>query len=718
FGVTVRERGNRIGDISGMAPLARIAVYKACWGFTDDPDGGCWSNDSVAAIDQAVADGVDAINFSISGTSDNYLDAVEIAFLFANAAGIFVGAASGNEGPGAGTTNHPSPWLTTVAAGTHDRLLRATLTLGNGVTFEGASLNDDQTRNLPIVYAGDIPADGADPAEAALCFPETLDPQEARGKMVICDRGVNARVEKSQTVDEAGGRAMILVNVTPGTLNADIHYVPSIHLNEVDGLAVKLYASTNFRPRGRIGESRVETDPTAPVIAGFSSRGPSEAGGDILKPDIMAPGVDVLAAVSPIAGQGLNYDFFQGTSMATPHIVGIGAVLTSAHPDWSAAALRSAMMTTAMDTAAGAFDEGSGQAAPNAALNPGLVYDNTFPEYLGFLCGTGQLMSPACASLAIDPSDLNQPNISIGDLAGSQTVTRTVTNVGGAGTYNVAVNAPAGIDVVVSPTSLTLGAGESASYQVTLTRTTAALDTYAMGSLSWSDGTHNVRSVIAVRPVQLAAPDEVFGMGTTGSIDYTVDFGYSGPFSATPHGLLAATQTAGFVVDDPANNINTALATGVGITVHAIPVPAGTAVARFSLFDDFTDGNDDLDLYVFDSAGNFIGGSGTATSEEQVDVVFPAPGSYFVVVHGFATDESSGGPGSNYTLFNWNVSSAPNGGLPTDLMITAPTEAVLGTSATITVSWAGLTGGEKYLGAVLYNDGVGVIDLTIVTVNA
>jgi hypothetical protein len=432
----------------------------------------------------------------------------------------------------------------------------------------------------------------------------------------------------------------------------------------------------------------------------------------------MAPGVDVLAAVSPIAGQGLNYDFFQGTSMATPHIVGIGAVLTSAHPDWSAAALRSAMMTTAMDTAAGAFDEGSGQAAPNAALNPGLVYDNTFPEYLGFLCGTGQLMSPACASLAIDPSDLNQPNISIGDLAGSQTVTRTVTNVGGAGTYNVAVNAPAGIDVVVSPTSLTLGAGESASYQVTLTRTTAALDTYAMGSLSWSDGTHNVRSVIAVRPVQLAAPDEVFGMGTTGSIDYTVDFGYSGPFTASPHGLMVATQTAGFVVDDPANNINTALATGVGITVHAIPVPAGTAVARFSLFDDFTDGNDDLDLYVFDSAGNFIGGSGTATSEEQVDVVFPAPGSYFVVVHGFATDESSGGPGSNYTLFNWNVSSAPNGGLPTDLMITAPTEAVLGTSATITVSWADLAAGEKYLGAVLYNDGVGVIDLTIVTVNA
>jgi hypothetical protein len=686
-------------------------MYKACWGFGEDPEGGCYSVDTVAAIDQAVADGVDVINYSISGTSDNFLDPVEVAFLFAADAGVFVAASAGNDGPGASTANHPSPWLTTVAAGTHDRTFTAELTLGNGAVYSGASLQPSGTPSLPMVYSGSIPAAGATVADAALCFPGSIDPAQAAGKMVVCDRGVSARVEKSQVVADAGGLAMVLVNVTPSTLNADIHAVPSIHVDDVSGAAIKAYVA-GASPTGSLSPGVQGIDANAPEVAGFSSRGPTT--GDILKPDITAPGVDVLAAYSPDHG-GHSFDFLSGTSMSSPHIAGIAAVIMSAHRTWSPAMVKSALLTTAADIRGfGPFDEGSGQVTPNSALQPGLVYDADFDDYVAFLCGTGQL--GGCDDIAIDPSDLNTPNISIGDLAGSQTVTRTVTNVGSTGTFRARVQAPRGVNVTVSPTSLVIPEGGSASYTVTFERTTAALGQYAIGSLQWTSRNVRVRSVIAVRPVQLAAPGEVFGSGTTGSVAYDIAFGYTGAFTAAPHGLVAPTTTPGTVVDDPANNINTALASGVGITTHVVSIPAGTALARFSLFDEFTDGADDLDLYVFGPGPTFpfAGGSGTATSEEQVDLISPAAGDYIVVVHGFETD----GPDSNYTLFDWLVSSTPaDGSGATDLTITAPWAAVLGTTGTVTVNWDGLAADQKYLGGVSYNDGTGQVGFTTVTVN-
>ena len=127
------------GSINGIAPRARIATYKVCW--ADQPTGGgCFSSDSVAAIDQAVADGVDVINYSISGTRTNFRDSVEIAFLFAADAGVFVAASAGNSGPTLSTVAHPGPWLTTVAAGTHNRDGAGSTTLGNAVTYNGASM--------------------------------------------------------------------------------------------------------------------------------------------------------------------------------------------------------------------------------------------------------------------------------------------------------------------------------------------------------------------------------------------------------------------------------------------------------------------------------------------------------------------------------------------------------------------------------------------------
>jgi hypothetical protein len=540
------------------------------------------------------------------------------------------------------------------------------------------------------------------------------------GNMVLCDRGVIDRVAKSLAVQQAGGSAMILANVGPGTLNADLHAVPSIHVDTAAGNEIRDYVATANDPTAQISPRTSGTDTNAPEVAAFSSRGPLLGSSDLLKPDIMAPGVDILAAVSPLEA-GRNFDFLSGTSMSSPHIAGLAAVVKSAHPDWSPMMIKSALMTTSTDTAATPFDEGTGHVTPNAALDPGLVYDSGFNDWFGFLCGTGQLVSAACSVLEIDPSDLNTPNIAVGELTGAQTVTRTVTNVGPAANYTVEVDAPAGIDVEVSPTMLSLAPGESASYEVTFTATDAAtIGDYSFGNLLWTDNAgHDVRSALVVRPFQLAVPAQVNGTGAVGSLSFDVDFGYTGVYSAAAHGLEPATLTPGTVVDDPANDINTALSTGVGVTRHFVNVPSGTALARFSLFDEYTDGNDDLDLYVFSGAGAFVGGSGSATSAEQVDLLLPAGGTYQVFVHGWQTD----GPDANYTLFDWSVSATP--ATPADaypLMIdSAPTEATLGESATIDVSWdvSGdpMAEGRKYLGAVSHSDGSGLIDLTIVAID-
>lgn len=333
-----------------------------------------------------------------------------------------------------------------------------------------------------------------------------------------------------------------------------------------------------------------------------------------------------------------------------------------------------------------------------------MVYEAGWVDWLGFLCGTGQLTASYCPSIKIDPSDLNVPSIAIGSLAGQQTIKRRVTNVsGGPLTMNAAVSGVAGIAVTVSPSTLTPANGESKDFTVTFTSmASATLNAYTGGQLTWSDGTHSVRSPIVVRPAALAAPAQVSG-------SYDVSFGYTGPFTVTPRGLVPATQTTGNVMDDPANDINTALSTGVGITVHPIVVPAGTTYARFSLFDNATDGNDDLDLYVFRSNGSLAGSSGSGTSAEEVNVLNPVAGTWFVVVHGWQAD----GPDANYTLFSWTLGDSDAG----NMTVTAPASATVGATGTIGLTFSGLDAATKYLGSVVYGGAAGMPSPTIVRVD-
>ncbi len=463
------------GKISGMAPRARISTYKVCWDDGNPDTGGCFTADSAAAMDQAVADGVDVINFSISGTTTSFLNVVEVAAFNAAAAGVFVAMSAGNTGPGASTVSHPSPWLTTVAASTHDRPAVGRVTLGNAATFDGVSQIVTTVGPAPVVRAQDAGLPGANPNLLRQCFSAfepnsggqaVLDPAAVAGKIVVCERGGalpnNARVDKSRAVQNAGGVGMILINTAVNSLNGDLHSVPTVHLPNTNLAEIQAYAQTAGATATLSPVPGATVD--APQIASFSSRGPSAATFDQLKPDVSAPGVDVLAGYSPasIVQPGFLFNMVSGTSMSSPHVAGIGALLKHKHPTWSPAMIKSSLMTTANNlhgtfaatgTASAdanrAFAQGAGHVQPTLAADPGLVYDNNATDWLRFICGTGQLAASECAPFGgpIDPSDLNLASITIGDMAGAQTVTRTVRSVGSSPeTYSVSFTGLPGID--------------------------------------------------------------------------------------------------------------------------------------------------------------------------------------------------------------------------------------------------------------------------------
>jgi subtilisin family serine protease len=736
--------GVSVGSASGMAPAARLAIYKIGWHQPDGTASGS-TEDIAAAIDDATADGVDVINLSFAGSRSFIVDPVELAFMFAADAGVFVATSAGNNGPAAGTVAHNSPWLTTVAASTHDRSFTRTVTLGNGVTYRGPGVGP-AVPSSPLVSAADVGLPGVDATAARLCFSDVdattpgvqpaLDPAKVTGKVVACDRGTNARVDKSLAVRNAGGVGMILMNPTPNSLNADFHFVPTIHVDEMVRTAILGYIASAGAGATASLSAATRITVEAPAMAAFSSNGPALAGGgDLLKPDITAPGVDVIASVSPPGDNGNTYDAFSGTSMSSPHIAGIAALLIGKNPNWSPMTVRSAMMTTASQTDnagkpivgptgtsnATPLNFGSGHVTPAPAFDPGLVYDSGLTDWVRYGCGIGQMqlvfVPAVCNSFgSIDPSNLNYPTLAVGDLAGSQTLTRTVTNVtDDGGIYDVKVAAPAGTTVTVSPTHLVIGAGRSKSYTVRITRTTAPLDAWTFGSLTWlekkgntSPHNHSVRSNIAVRPVAIAAPTEISVSGTSGSSPVSIMPGYTGTLAATPHGLAADSGTM-FALTGTNTNFNPAApAAGPAVGKATVTVPAGSRLARFATFDaDYAAGMD-LDVCVYRAGTTtLVGSSAGGTAEESVSIT--DAGSYDIYVVVFAQPGGATGPVAVH-FHSFVVPAAAS-----SLTATPATQSVtVGVRATVTVGWSGLTAGTHYLGVVDYTDGSAAIGSTIV----
>ncbi|WOL10604.1 subtilisin-like protease SBT1.3 [Canna indica] len=526
--------GYATGTARGMSPHARVAVYKVCW------TGGCFSSDILAAVDRAVADGVDVLSISLGGgVSAYHRDSLSIAAFGAMEMGVFIACSAGNAGPDPISLTNVSPWITTVGASTMDRDFPAIVKLGNGMNITGVSLykgrqNLSPAVQYPLVYMG---GNSSGPDPRSLCLEGSLDPHIVAGKIVVCDRGVSPRVQKGQVVKDAGGVGMILVNTAANgnELVADSHLLPAVAVGETAGEAIRRYLKAGARPTATLSfeGTKVGIRPS-PVVAAFSSRGPNILTLEVMKPDVIAPGVNILAAWSGEASPSslvadhrrVVFNILSGTSMSCPHVGGVAALLKAKHPEWSPAAIKSALMTTAYvhdntyrplrDAASSApssaYDHGAGHIHPSKAIDPGLVYDIGPEDYFEFLCT--QSLTPAqlkvftkhsnrtCKHAMASAGDLNYPAISAvfrQRPAVTLTLQRVVTNVGPpASTYNVKVSAFKGAEVRVEPKSLRFERhNQKLSFKVSF-RTISPQSAPEFGALTWSDGVHVVRSPVVV----------------------------------------------------------------------------------------------------------------------------------------------------------------------------------------------------------------------------
>lgn len=714
--------------LSGVAPRARIASYKVCWDPKDGSRGGCASSDSAAAIDAAVADGVDVINFSIGGSSTSFAAPDDIAFLFAADAGVWVATSNGNSGPGPQTVGTPAgvPWITAVGATQDNEIFSTNLNVSGALNDSYFGVEGAGDVAFESDVAGDLMA--SSPANGCIAFDNDL-----TGKIALVIRGACAFTDKYNNAAAAGANAIIVYNdgtaadrFDPFIMSAPGTTIPGAMIGFNDGDLIASTLANGENVSGVVGPgTRVSGDNR---IAEFSSRGPNGGALDIIKPDVSAPGVGIIAAGASGTHDAPNFIQISGTSMSSPHVAGLFALLKEQHPDWSAAAAKSAVMTSARqnlkktvgDEDADAFDIGAGHVVPASAYDPGLVYDAGFLDYLAFSCGNNvQLVNDATCDFLTnglgfpsDGSQLNLASIAIAEFIGTETINRTVTSVtAGTTTFTANVEAPAGIDVSVSPASMELAEGESATFSVTFS---ANADTVAgewtFGSLTWNNdaGVSPARSPIAIKPQELDVVGEVSGAGVDGSVSFDIGFGYSGDYSAGAHGLVEASIESGNVLDDPGNSF---AFLGDGTTYHIYGMAPDTQVARWSLFNEETDGNDDLDLYVYHCTDlcRFQDGSGNVDSNEEVTISNPSDaGFYLVFVHGWETD----GPDANYNIYSWAAGTDE-----ANMTVTAPASATVGAVGSIGVSWSGLDTGKKYLGSVSHNDADGVIQQTVVSIS-
>ncbi|KAL3645616.1 hypothetical protein CASFOL_010796 [Castilleja foliolosa] len=510
--------GNANGTATGIAPLAYLAIYQVCGKQR------CTESNIVAALDAAIDDGVHILSLSLGGKAVPFhSDSIAIGAYRAAQKGILVSCSAGNMGPKYQTLSNDAPWILTVGASTIDRKIRVIATFGNNEVTEGESAfqpNDFPDTKLEVVS-------GAASFDLPYCDRELGD---VRGKIVFCETGgLNGRVAKGQVVKDAGGAAMILASDEKlgNTTFAEAHVLPTIHISYSDGLRIKSYLKSDSNPTAAISfKGTIIGDDRAPVVAGFSSRGPSLASPGILKPDIIGPGVNILAAwhvsVENNDKNKANFNIISGTSMSCPHLSGVAALLKSAHPDWSPAVIKSAIVTTANQvnlagnpiedekwSPASVFATSAGHVNVSRANDPGLVYDIQPDDYIPYLCGlnyTNKQVSVIvqrnvdCSRVkSIPEAQLNYPSFSISIKSTPQTYTRTVTNVGEPkSSYAVEIVAPSGVNVTVKPVKLRFSkVNQKLQYNVTFTGSSSGKGS-AQGFISWNSASRSVRSPIAV----------------------------------------------------------------------------------------------------------------------------------------------------------------------------------------------------------------------------
>jgi subtilisin family serine protease len=450
-------------QVSGIAPRAQVIAYKVCGPVT------CWGSDSMAAVQHAVLDGVDVINFSIGVTPDPYSDVVELAFLDAYAAGIFVAASAGNSGPGADTVEHRGPWVTTVGASTENRSFDTTLSLvaadGAKLKLPAVSVTPAISTPLPVV---------SNPTDQ---FCNDGSPLDLTGKIVVCARGgLSGRQQKSFNVAQRGAAGMILYNLAENQeLLTDNHIIPSVHIARAAAELLDDFLAAHTDVTGTFAVS-VARNAVGDVMAQFSSRGGTESILGISKPDITAPGLQVLAGQTPYPDnpadpKGQFFQAIAGTSMSSPHVAGAAALVRSLHPDWTPGQIKSALMTTASTaglveedgtTVFTPFDAGSGRVNLAAIPTLGLTFDVPASDYVDH---------------AADLWNVNYPSIYIPDVAPNVlSVSRIAKSVASPDslattwTLTVVPDKSPGMEVSVVP-FLTVPSGGSTSFDVRIDKT-------------------------------------------------------------------------------------------------------------------------------------------------------------------------------------------------------------------------------------------------------
>ncbi|RDY10975.1 hypothetical protein CR513_04422, partial [Mucuna pruriens] len=485
------------GTARGGVPLARIAVYKVCWTY------GCNDADILAAFDAAIEDGVDILSISVGPSlviHDEYFrDIIAIGAFHAMANGILTSKSADNLGPDPYSMSNTAPWLLSVAATTIDRKFFTNVQLGNGMIFQPTSVVDMIVPNQ-----------------------DSLDAALVKGKIVLCDAD---DYPYPTTVGFVSGASGVIIRSNIPLVQADIYALPAVRISQNDGTLVYSYLKSTSNPTATIFKSYEGKDSLAPCVAPFSSRGPNKITPDLLKPDLAAPGVDILAAWSPnspisgVEGDNRisNYNILSGTSMACPHVTAAAAYVKSFHPNWSPAVIKSALMTTATSMSCALnedaeFAYGAGQINPIQAINPGLVYDAGEIDYVKFLCGQGydtQYLqritgdSSSCTQANNGTVwDLNLPSFALSTTRSSYTnvtFSRTVTNVGSVtSSYKATITTQSSsLNIQVVPNVLFFSSlGQKKSFTLKIEGTINA--DIVSSSLVWDDGTFQVRSPIVV----------------------------------------------------------------------------------------------------------------------------------------------------------------------------------------------------------------------------